>query len=210
MKLGCSGLLFDNDGVLVDSAHQVDVAWTAICEAYGLNINELLTQLIGVRAEDTLGRFLSGSRLAQAVADLEQLEIDGAANTPAIGGAVALLNSLRLHEWCAVTSASRRLAEARWAGAGIPMPPHRVTAEDVTMGKPHPEPFLTGAQRLGLDPVRCVAFEDSPSGGQAARAAGCLVVAVGDIEWPIEPDARVDDLSQVSVERTATGLAIHL
>ncbi len=53
-----------------------------------------------------------------------------------------------------------------------------VTGDQVTDGKPHPEPYLTAAARLGVDPTRCVAIEDSPTGVASAEAAGCIVIAV--------------------------------
>ncbi|MEZ5230520.1 MAG: HAD-IA family hydrolase [Acidimicrobiales bacterium] len=71
-----------------------------------------------------------------------------------------------------VTSGSRRLASARWAAAGVTVPDVTVTAESVTRGKPHPEPFLAAANALGVHPSRCLVFEDSASGAQAADAAG--------------------------------------
>lgn len=57
------------------------------------------------------------------------------------------------------------------------MPQRLVTADMVTRGKPHPEPFLAGAALLGVEPAECVVFEDSASGAEAGRAAGCTVVA---------------------------------
>lgn len=53
-----------------------------------------------------------------------------------------------------------------------------VAGDDVTHGKPHPEPYLTGAARLGVDPRACIALEDSPTGARSAQAAGCVVVAI--------------------------------
>jgi len=63
------------------------------------------------------------------------------------------------------------------AGAGIPVPDCIVTAEWVTRGKPHPEPFLAGARLLAVAPAECVVFEDSSSGVLAGREAGCTVIA---------------------------------
>ena len=77
-----------------------------------------------------------------------------------------------------VTSATRRLANARLAAAGLIPPAVMVCAEDVTHGKPHPDPFRRGADLLGVPPCRCVAFEDAPAGVAAAVAAGAYVVAV--------------------------------
>jgi sugar-phosphatase len=101
-----------------------------------------------------------------------------------------------------VTSASRDLARARWAGAGLDITGPTVTADDVTSGKPDPEPYLRGAALIGAAPERCVVFEDSASGARAARAAGADVIAVGDDAWDVEPLARVPDLRSVRVQRS--------
>lgn len=200
MRLWCRGVLFDNDGVLVDSHHQVTEAWTEIARLHDLDLKRLLTELVGVRAYDTLSQHLSRQEAEQAVAVLERLEVGTADATEAVAGAAALLDRLPADRYAIVTSASRRLAEARWAGAGIPVPPVVVTADDVSRGKPHPEPFLTGAAGLGVNASECLIFEDSPSGGRAAVAAGATVIAVGDQRWDVEPTARIPDLTSVTVD----------
>ena len=113
-------------------------------------------------------------------------------------GAIELLDALTL-PWTVVTSASLPLAVARWQGAGLRVPEQVVSAESVSRGKPDPQPYLAGAELLGVDPERVLVFEDAPAGGLAATAAGCTVVAVGDAAWPIEPAARVPDLSFVRI-----------
>lgn len=198
MLIDAEAVLFDNDGVLVDSHRQTEQAWAQLAQEYDLDITALLAELAGVRAADTLGRHLSLDRLVSAVARLEDLEVSLAPATRALAGAIDLLDQLPAKRWTIVTSATRRLAEARWRGADITIPARTVTAEDVRRGKPDPEPFLAGAQRLGIDPSRCVVFEDSPSGGAAGVAAGAVVVAVGDQPWSVEPAVRIADLTQVA------------
>ncbi|MEL6982755.1 MAG: HAD-IA family hydrolase [Actinomycetota bacterium] len=205
MLIDAEGILFDNDGVLVDSHAQTEQAWRTLADEFDLDIDTLLVELVGCRAADTLGRYLSGDRLSAAVDRLEDLEVELADQTEAGAGAAELLDGLPSDRWTVVTSAARRLAIARWRGAGLPIPPVTVTADDVTRGKPDPEPFLTGAARLGFDPSRCLVFEDSPSGGAAARAAGAAVIAVGAQPWNVEPDARVPDLGHLSVGGDTTG-----
>ncbi len=192
-------VLFDNDGVLVDSHPQVIAAWTQVASEYDLPIEPLLTELAGVRARDTLGKYLDGEDLDTATQYLEDLEIASAGETLPLTGALRLLDALPDGRWTIVTSGTNRLARARWNGAGIPIPPQVVTAEDVGRGKPDPEPFLTGAARLGVDPSRVAVFEDSPSGGAAGLAAGAIVIAVGNQEWDQQPHARVQDLRDVEV-----------
>ena len=205
MLFDVEAVLFDNDGVLVDSHAQTERAWRTLATEFDLDIDTLLVELVGVRAVDTLGRHLSGDRLTEAVARLEDLEVELAPLTEPEPGALDLLDGLPPDRWTVVTSATRRLATARWRGAGIPIPPITVTAEDVDRGKPDPEPYLTGAARLGVDPTRCLVFEDAPSGGAAARAAGAAVVAIGHQPWPIEPDARVADLGAITARRSGSG-----
>lgn len=200
MIIEAEAVLFDNDGVLVDTHDQVVVAWTQLAREFGLEIAPLLVELVGRRAADTLGRHLSPEETERAVARLEDLEVEHAGATRPIAGAVDLISGIEPGRWTIVTSASRRLAVARWRGAGIPESRVSITAEDVNEGKPSPEPFLAGAAALGVAPERCVVFEDSPSGGVAALSAGATVVAVGRQEWPEVPAARVPDLNAVSAE----------
>lgn len=210
MQIEAQAILFDNDGVLVDSHEQVVAAWSQLAAEYSLDIDRLLVELVGVRSADTLSRYVPAEQLDDAVARLEVLEIELAAQTPALVGALDLVSQLPPDRWAIVTSATRPLADARWAGAQLVPPPSTVTADDVSHGKPHPEPFLAGAKVLGFDAARCVVFEDSPSGGEAARAAGAAVVAVGSLPWSFEPTARVNDLSEVTVHATADGLMLTI
>ena len=206
-RISVSGFLFDNDGVLVDSHAQVEVAWTELARRFDLDYDTLAPLLIGRRSEDTLGRFLAGDVLAAAVDQLETIEIEVAVDTPRIQGAAEFLRSLTV-PWTVVTSATTPLAKARWAGAGLVVPDLVVTADHVTKGKPDPEPYLQGAEMIGVEPNEIVVFEDAPAGGIAARDAGCVVVAVGHLEWTIEPDARVPDLTHVRFDAETSELLI--
>lgn len=198
-------LLFDSDGVLVDSHVQVDVAWRALADEFTLDFPVLATQLVGVPARQTLARHLDGDRLDAAVRRLEDLEVETAATTAAVRGAPELLGALPSDRWAVVTSATRRLGEARWHGAGIPMPRFAITADDVERGKPAPDPYLAGAALLGVDPARCLVFEDSAAGGDSAVAAGAAVVAVGAQVWRVATAARVPDLDAVRVDQAPGG-----
>lgn len=205
--ISVSGFLFDNDGVLVDSHAQVAVAWAELARRFDLDYDTLAPLLIGRRSEDTLSRFLDGDVLSAAVDQLEIIEIEVAHDTPRIQGATEFLHSLTV-PWTVVTSATTPLARARWAGAGLAVPDVVVTADDVTEGKPDPEPYLKGAEVIGVEPADIVVFEDAPAGGIAARDAGCVVVAVGDLEWSIEPDARIPDLTHVQFDAETSELLI--
>ena len=206
-RISVSGLLFDNDGVLVDSHAQVEVAWAELARRFDLDYEALAPVLIGRRAVDTLRKFLTGDVLAAAVDQLEIIEIDVAHDTPRINGASEFLHSLTI-PWSVVTSATTPLASARWAGAGLAVPNAVITADHVTNGKPDPEAYLRGAELIGIAPAEILVFEDAPAGGVAARNAGCMVVAVGDLEWTIEPDARIPDLTHVRFDAAHSDVVI--
>ena len=205
MHIDAGAVLFDSDGVLVDSHDLVEAAWRRLAGEFDLQIEALLGELAGVRSVDTLGRHLEPGQVGAAVARLEAIEVGLAAQTQVKRGARQLIGRLLGTPWAIVTSASRRLAEARWSGAGLTVSEVTVTADDVEQGKPSPEPFLTAAELLGVPPGRCVVFEDSPSGGQAARSAGAIPVAVGSQAWPFAPAARIPDLASVTVVVPSTG-----
>jgi sugar-phosphatase len=202
------GVLFDSDGVLVASHSVVQTAWRRLASEYGLPIDTLLSELAGVRAADTLRSHLDGPTLDAAVRRLEDLEVALTVGAAAMPGAVELLAALPAGRWAIVTSASRRLALVRWRAAGIPVPPHIVTGDDVVRGKPDPEPYRRAADIVGVPIGRCVVFEDSASGASSARTAGATVVAVGLDPWPFAAHARMRDLTSVQVEPGPDGLAM--
>jgi sugar-phosphatase len=109
---------------------------------------------------------------------VERMEIDDKEGVTALPGAAQLLAHLPPDQFAIVTSATRPLAVARLGYAGLPVPCHMVTADDVIRGKPSPEPFLKGAALLGFDPADCLVFEDSPAGISSARSAGMKAIAL--------------------------------
>jgi sugar-phosphatase len=108
---------------------------------------------------------------------IEDIELADGEGLTVLPGVLELLAALPAGCWTVVTSATERIARQRLAQSGIPVPERLITAEDVTQGKPDPQPFLAGAKLLGFAPQDCVVFEDSSSGAKAGRAAGCTVVA---------------------------------
>ena len=197
-------VLFDNDGVLVDSHAQGEIAWRTLSDRFDLPFDQIVTTFVGRRPEDTLAEHLSDQRLTDAIDQLEALEIELAVTTPVLTGARELLDALTI-PWTVVTSASLPLALARWNGAELRVPDEVVSAESVTRGKPDPQPYLAGAALLAVDPANVLVFEDSPAGGAAAKAAGCTVVAVGDVAWQVEAAARVQNLSAVDFHPETSG-----
>ena len=140
----------------------------------------------------------------------KDLEVEMATACTPLAGAIDLLDQLPVDSWTIVTSGSTRLAEARWRGAGIPIPPKVITADDVAAGKPDPEPYLRASALLDVDPSRAAVFEDSSPGGESGKAAGATVIAVGNQEWSTTPAARVADLSTVAVVLTPSGSTFAL
>ncbi|MEU9187032.1 HAD-IA family hydrolase [Streptomyces sp. NPDC048484] len=180
MKIPCEGLLFDNDGVLVDSDLGVDQAWSRWARARGLSAERVTATVHGRRSADTVALLVSdpGERPA-ALAEIDRLEIEAAATTTALPGSLDLLTSLPRGSWAVVTSGVTRLARARLAAAGLPLPPVLITADDVSHGKPAPDGYRAAAVRLGVDPARTVVLEDSAAGATAGEAAGAYVIGVG-------------------------------
>jgi len=172
------GILFDLDGVLVDSTAGVDRVWRDWGERHGHDPAETAHMAHGRRAIDTV-RLLAPALDAEAeLRDLERREIAESHDVVAFPGAAELLSELPPHSWAIVTSGTRALATHRLRTAGLPVPERMITASDLHVGKPHPEPYLRGAACLGFAPPRCVAVEDAPNGIEAALAAGMPVLAL--------------------------------
>lgn len=202
MKFFASGLLFDNDGVLVDSHAAASAAWKQWCSEYAPHIDWDRPENAGQRAEDKVREWIASPDLFEVANDrINQLEQDTAHETVALAGAVQLLTSLPANTWTVCTSANPNLGRARLLAAGLPVPPQLVTAADVQRGKPHPDPYLLGAERLGFDPENCVVFEDAAAGALAAAAAGVgLIVGVSEKALDTEADIVVRDLTGITFD----------
>ncbi len=177
-----AAVLFDLDGVLVDSTVAVEGHWRAFAARHDLDAEALLASLHGRRMMDTMAAVLpdlSPARLAEEGARLEQAEVDGAREgTLPQPGAHELTAALGGRPWAIVTSGTVPVALARIEAVGLPSPLALVTGEEVASGKPDPAPYLLAAQRLGVPPEDCVVIEDAPAGLAAGRAAGCATIAV--------------------------------
>ncbi|MFJ6213626.1 HAD-IA family hydrolase [Streptomyces sp. NPDC092296] len=217
MDITADALLFDMDGTLVDSTPAVQRCWLAWMAEYGLTAADFARIFTHGRPaveiiRDVLSpEQLAGQGLATALRRIEEIEIADTEGTVALPGAQALLESLPAGRWAVVTSATRALAEVRLKVAGLAAP-LLVTADDITRGKPDPEPFLLGATLLGADPARCVAVEDAPAGLAAARAAGMRSIAVTTTHRRAElaADVVVDGLRQVSAAPVPDGLRVRV
>src|SRR5258708_4748014 len=174
----CKGLLFDLDGVLVDSTPAVARVWTVWANKHGFDPQETIRKAHGRPSLATIRELLPEADHAAESAIVERMELEDTADVIALPGAVELLHALPANKWTVVTSCTRRLALVRLRAAGLPAPEKPVTSNDITTGKPHPEPFLKGAALLGLAPADCVVFEDAPAGIRAGKAAGAPVIAL--------------------------------
>ncbi|SCX32992.1 HAD family hydrolase [Agrobacterium rosae] len=171
--------LFDMDGTLLNSIALVERVWRNWAHLRGVDANELLTKIHGVRAIDAITALnLPGVDAATDSAMLLEEEMSTTEGIVAISGVSAFLSSLPSDRCAIVTSAPRKLALLRLEAVGIPLPKVLVTAEDVVSGKPDPEGYRLGAQRLGFDPRDCLVFEDAPAGILAGERAGSDVVVV--------------------------------
>jgi sugar-phosphatase len=177
-RFECSAILFDLDGVLVDSAAYVEQQWRRWASARGLRPEPFLRVCHGRRALETI-RIAAPDLDAEAeVKAFEPAEDAPAAPIGPLAGAGRLLGLLPIGSWAVATSGLRPVATSRLRRAGLPVPPVLVCAEDVARGKPSPDAYLLAARELGMLPSACLVIEDAPAGVQAARAAGMTVVGV--------------------------------
>lgn len=190
------------DGILVSSLGSVERSWSKWAGLRGVDPELTCKTAHGRRAIETIAIMRPDLDSEQELKVIEDIEIEDNDGLTVLPGVLGLLGALPEHRWTVVTSATERLARVRMEVGGVPLPRKLVTADFVTRGKPHPEPFLAGAALLGFAPQECVVFEDSASGAQAGRAAGCHVVAT-TFSHPVESlDAAhylVDDLTGMGV-----------
>jgi|SRR6266850_1775011 len=209
-SLPCRGVLFDMDGVLVDSTAAVARVWTIWARKHGLDPEMVVKIAHGRPSITTIRELLPHGNHEAEDREVERLEIEDVEGIVALPGAAELLRTLPATRYAIVTSATRPLAEVRLRAAGLPIPERLVTARDVQRGKPHPDPYLRGAQLLGVPPAECVVIEDAPSGVRAGKAAGARVVALRTTASGAEleeagADWIVKDCSDLFVEFPAPG-----
>ncbi len=179
----CKGFLFDLDGTLVDSLPVVERAWSNWAKSRDLDPAVVLDFIHGKQAITSLRHFMPGESeetIQQQFSLLEKVEAEDTDGISALPGALQLLERLEALSvpWAIVTSGSIPVARARHAAGELATPEIFITAELVARGKPNPDPYLLGAQRLGLKPEECVVVEDAPAGVLSGLAAGCKVIAV--------------------------------
>ncbi len=198
----CSAMLFDLDGVLVNSTGSVDRQWRLWAREQGIDEERLMAIAHGVRAVEVVRAVAPHLDAEAEVGKLESREVadhDGVAVMP---GAIELIRAIPAGHWGVVTSGRRHLATGRLKLAGIQIPKIMVTADDVTSGKPHAAPYLKGAQLLGFDPEDCLVIEDAPAGIRSAHAAGMKAMGLTST-YPAsglnEADIVISTLDQIRI-----------
>ncbi len=171
-------MIFDLDGVLVDSRVVIERHWRQWATQHNLDMAEIMHVAHGRRTVETIrlvAPYLDAEAEAARFEASEAFDTDGLVE---IDGAARLVRSLPGDSWAVATSGSRDIAITRLGYAGVPRPTVLVTADDVKQGKPDPEAYLLASERLGVAPEGCVVVEDAPAGIEAAHAAGMRVIAV--------------------------------
>jgi sugar-phosphatase len=200
--LDCSAILFDLDGVLVDSTRSVARQWRLWAQEQNLDPDHTVAIAHGVRTIEVIRMLAPHLSAEEETVKLEAREAADREGVEVMQGSADLLRSIPDGRWCIVTSGTRLLATSRLRLANLPIPHVLVSADDVVNGKPNPEPYLQGAQMLGMKPEDCLVIEDAPAGIKAAHAGGMRVIAL-PTTYPMaelqEADAIAEELSQISV-----------
>jgi sugar-phosphatase len=209
------GVLFDMDGVLVDSTPAVARVWAGWAREHGFDADEVVKKAHGRPSITTIRELLPHIDHDAENREVERREIEDVGGVIPLPGAMELLQALPLERWAIVTSCTRQLAGVRIAVAGLPQPKHLVTATDVIHGKPDPEPYRKGAHFLGVPATECVVVEDAPAGIRAGKAAGARVIALRTTADDGElteagADWIVNDCSAISLDNPLTGDTFRL
>lgn len=176
VKISCQAILFDMDGVLIDSTPAVARVWHQWALEHGLDAETVVRMAHGRPSRTTIGELLPNSDIDAEDREVERREMKDLEGLVLLPGAQRLLNSLPLERWTIATSCTRPLAEVRLRAVGLPIPPNLITSSDVQNGKPHPEPYRKAAGILGFSVSDCIVVEDAPAGVRAGKAAGARVI----------------------------------
>lgn len=213
-NFSCSAILFDLDGVLVDSTRQVDREWREWASRKGVDGDAVMAIAHGVRTIEVIRLVAPHLDVEAEAAAIENHEAHDQTGVVVMPGALELIRSIPDGRWGVVTSGSRLLARNRLRYCGLPIPKVLVTSDDVTHGKPDPEPYLKGAKQLGFPPADCLVIEDAPAGIEAARAGGMKVIGMTSTYIASKiahADWVVSGFSSIEVSANGTGkLAVQI
>ncbi|KAH6915074.1 phosphatase [Coprinopsis sp. MPI-PUGE-AT-0042] len=218
------------DSTLLSSEAGVRGAWREFKKTYpDIDIDDILSRAHGVRTVDNLRTYcgvtdpveLEEEALRFENAIVATASDEGGQGIIMLPGVEAVMQEIGPRRfgpkplWAICTSATRAYAQAALAAAKIPVPDIFVAAEDVTKGKPHPDPYLVGAERCGVDPAKCVVFEDAPAGILSGNAAGCKTIGLltshskAQVEGA-NPTFIVKDLSFVTIRALENGVEVTI
>jgi len=209
-----SGILFDLDGVLVDSTRSVSRQYRLWAQKINLDPRTVEDIPHGVRSIDIVRKLAPQLDAEAEVKRIEQMEAEDQDGVVVMAGAAELLKSIPEGRWCIVTSGTRYLAASRLKHANLPTPQVMVSADDVSKGKPDPEPYLRAARLLGMTPSDCLVVEDAPAGILAAQGGGMRVIGIAST-YPasaLKADVVVQKLSQIRVRSRegSRGLTVNV
>jgi sugar-phosphatase len=211
MTLECQAILFDLDGVLVDSAECVEGTWRCWAEVNQLDPDRVISIAHGRRTIETVKLVAPHLAADEELARLAASESTQTAGIYEIRGAREFLRSLP-GPWAIVTSGIRAVASLRIKHTNLPFPPVLVCADEVTAGKPDPEGYLAAASQLGVDARQCIVVEDAPPGLEAAHRAGMRSIAVLGTYAPGElrlADTIVESVASLSAQRDNGSMLVH-
>ena len=200
-------VLFDNDGTLIDSRAAVERSWLAWAAHHDVPAARLVG-FHGVTSSGIVAAVAPHLDPATATADIDRRELEDAEGVVALPGAQQAMAAVG-DRAAIVTSAGRELAVLRLRAAGLTAPGAFVTADDISRGKPHPEPYLLGARRLDADPGRCLVVEDAPAGVTSAKAAGCPVIGVLTTHSTLDAPT-VTSLDRIDFRPSGSGVRVGI
>lgn len=202
-------VLFDNDGTLTDSTAAVERSWRRWATEY--EVPEFsLENYHGMPAAAIIAAVAPEVDPVAGLQRIVELEVADTEGVVALPGAARALSALIGHA-AIVTSATAELAGVRVAAAGLVQPPVMITADDITRGKPDPQPYVLGAQGLGVDPSKCLVVEDAHSGLASGRAAGCATLGLATTHDAAEltADLVIANLSQIEFDIDEQGIRLR-
>ena len=176
IKFDC--FIFDVDATLVDTETVIDNIWKTWAKGVGIDFSLVQQHIHGRKIEETLRCVNSVLANDEQILAVKSIAVNEMKKATAIPGALEFVSKLDQGSWAIATSGPRKIASTSLHAAGFELPRVMVCAEEVSKGKPEPEPFLVAAKMLNVSPEQCVAFEDSPVGIKSAKTAGCYTIAL--------------------------------
>jgi sugar-phosphatase len=208
----CAAVLFDLDGVLVDSTRSVERQWRLWAEEHNIDPEKILEIAHGRRTVEVIQLLAPHLELETEVRRVEEREADDTDGVAVMPGAAGLLKAIPEGLWAVVTSGTTHLATSRLRHANLPVPKVLVSADEVKEGKPHPEPYLLGARLLGRQAADCLVIEDAPAGIEAAHAAGMKAIGLTSTfsASELHADSVIEDLRHLRVDLRDGKLELHI